>query len=70
MITYNFCLKARSENGCGKLVTVFSLKYGQDLENRAAHPHQEFPGVPPVPTVKPSLTEQYVGNLSSEKYPI
>ena len=20
---------------------------GQDLENRAAHPHQEFPGVPP-----------------------
>ena len=23
------------------------LKWGQDLENRAAHPHQEFPGVPP-----------------------
>ena len=25
----------------------FGLKWGQDLENRAAHPHQEFPGVPP-----------------------
>ena len=23
------------------------LRYGQDLENQAAHPHQEFPGVPP-----------------------
>ena len=28
---------------------VFGLKYGQDLENRVAHPHQEFPGVPPPP---------------------
>ena len=27
-------------------ITVFGLKSGQDLENRAAHPHQEFPGVP------------------------
>ena len=25
------------------------LKSGQDLKNRAAHPHQEFPGVPPPP---------------------
>ena len=25
----------------------FGLKRGQDLENRAAHPHQEFPAVPP-----------------------
>ena len=24
----------------------FGLKQGQDLENRAAQPHQEFPGVP------------------------
>ena len=23
------------------------LKQGQDLENRAIHPHQEFPGLPP-----------------------
>ena len=28
-------------------MTFFDLKQGQDLENRAAHPHQEFPRVPP-----------------------
>ena len=28
-------------------VTFFGLKLGQDLENRAAHPNQEFPGIPP-----------------------
>ena len=28
-------------------MTFFGLKQGQDLENRAAHPHQEFQGVPP-----------------------
>ena len=28
--------------------TFFGLKSGQDLENQAAHPHQEFPGVPPL----------------------
>ena len=27
--------------------TFFGLRYGQDLENRAARPHREFPGVPP-----------------------
>ena len=27
--------------------TFFGLEWGQDLENRAAHPHQEFPRVPP-----------------------
>ena len=27
--------------------TFFVLKSGQDSENRAAHPHQEFLGVPP-----------------------
>ena len=26
---------------------IFGLKSGQDLKNWAAHPHQEFPGVPP-----------------------
>ena len=25
----------------------FGLKWGQDFKNRAAHPHQEFPGAPP-----------------------
>ena len=25
---------------------IFSLKKGQDLEDRAAHPNKEFPGVP------------------------
>ena len=26
---------------------IFWSDIGSDLENRAAHPHQEFPGVPP-----------------------
>ena len=30
-------------------MTLYGLKKGQDLENRAAQPHQEFPGVPPPP---------------------
>ena len=28
-------------------IAVFGLKWGQDLENRVAHPHYEFPGIPP-----------------------
>ena len=28
-------------------MTFFGLKWGQDLENLAAHPHQEFLEVPP-----------------------
>ena len=28
-------------------MTCFGLKSGQDLKNRVAHPHQEFPGVFP-----------------------
>ena len=28
-------------------ITFFGLKSGQDSENEAAHPHQEFPEVPP-----------------------
>ena len=27
--------------------TFFGLKQGQEVENRAAHPYQEFPVVPP-----------------------
>ena len=30
-------------------MTFFGLKSDQDLFNWAAHPHQEFPGVPPHP---------------------
>ena len=48
----------------------FGLKYGQDLENRAAHPHQEFPGVPPgqivlamdVASARSDLCEKNVRN--------
>ena len=29
------------------IMTFYGLKSGQNLENRAAHPYQEFPGVPP-----------------------
>ena len=35
---------ARSENGCGKC-QFWGVKLGQDLENRAAHPYHEFPGI-------------------------
>ena len=28
-------------------MAFFGLKYGKDLDNRAVHPHQEFPEVPP-----------------------
>ena len=31
----------------------FGLKLGQDLGNRAAHPYQEFRGVPPPATTIP-----------------
>ena len=30
-------------------ITVFGLKWGQDLKNRAAHPCQEFPEYPRAP---------------------
>ena len=28
---------------------LFGLEQGQELENRAAHPHEEFPEVTPPP---------------------
>ena len=28
-------------------MAIFGLKLGLDLERRAAHPHQQFQGVPP-----------------------
>ena len=45
--TYN-----RSENGYGfkRPGLKTGVKYGQDLENRAAHAHSKFPGIlPPTP---------------------
>ena len=31
----------------GVELPFFGLKSSQDLKNREAHPHEEFPGVPP-----------------------
>ena len=50
-------LEVWSENGCGKW-HLFGLKSGQDLENRAAHLHNEFPGVPPLP---PGILAKFSG---------
>ena len=33
-------------------ISCFGLKWGQDLENGTAHPHQVFPGVPPPPGMR------------------
>ena len=41
-------------------MTFLGLKWGHDLYNQAAHPHQEFPGVPPTP---PSWDKSYVLKL-------
>ena len=32
------------------IITFLGLKSGQNFKNQAAHPHQEFPGVPLPPT--------------------
>ena len=40
----------------------FGLKLGQDLGNRAAHPYQEFRGVPPPPATTIPLS------ISPEKH--
>ena len=39
---YFFCLRCNLRND--NIISAY-----QDLKNRAAHPHQEFPGVPPPP---------------------
>ena len=44
-------LEVWSENGSVKLL-YFGLKWGKDLKNRAAHPHQEFLEVPSLGTPK------------------
>ena len=38
----------------------FCLKQGQDLGNRATHPHQESPGVPPPPPPSGLALARYV----------
>ena len=38
-------------------MTVFGLKWGQDLENRAAHPRHEFSRVHPWGLHKPKMSE-------------
>ena len=38
-------------------IKFFGLILGQDLKNRAAHPHQEFPGVPPLGTNQIPLSQ-------------
>ena len=47
-------------------ITFFCLKQGQDLKNRAAHPHQEFPGVPAPPGVG-SGSEIYLSETGSHQ---
>ena len=52
---------------------ILCLKQGQDLENQAAHRHQEFPGVPPPPPgksmeiLKIRLLSCYLGDLAFKK---
>ena len=46
-ISSRSCLKTGPGLKKGVKNDIFGLKWGQDLENRAAHPSQEFPGVPP-----------------------
>ena len=52
----NGFLEARSKTRCGKWQLFWSEK-GQDLENRAAHPYREFPGIPPPP---PPSGQRYI----------
>ena len=47
-------------------MTFLGLKQGQDLENRAVHPHQEFSGValpPPPPEYCHTKNIETIGNL-------
>ena len=46
-VMLRFVTTSRSENRCGKWLFFLSETEGQYLENRATHPHLEFPGVPP-----------------------
>ena len=49
-------------------ITFLGLKLGQDLKNRAAHPDQEFLGVPPGHKHKKKLSENCKLNFYFSKY--
>ena len=46
-------------------MTCFGLKKSQDLGNRAAHSHQELPGVYPPPSPPPSYLRSRVVVVSA-----
>ena len=48
-------------------MTFFGLKSGQDLKNRAAHHHQEFPGVPPPPPNRARTLVSLCSALSKQR---
>ena len=43
------------------------VEEGQDLKNRAAHHHQEFPGVPPPPRLGASARKHSFGRHETRK---
>ena len=43
------------------------VEEGQDLKSRAAHHHQEFPGVPPPPPSGASATKLSFGRHEARK---
>ena len=45
-------------------ITFFGVKYFQDLGNRAAHPHEEFPGVPLPPPPHPPIDSKCYPRLN------
>ena len=47
---------------------MFCLKEGQDFGNQAAHPHQEFLGVPPGRIVYFTITERIHARWLVESY--
>ena len=47
----------------------FGVKLGQDLGKRAAHPYQEFRGVPPTPPPR-AEAKKHTKNISSHSIKI
>ena len=43
---------------------LFGIKSGQDLKKRAAHPHQEFPGLALPPRDSRELSIKSISSLS------
>ena len=50
-------------------MTYFGLRWGQDLENRAARPHQEFPGIP-APSPPPPPLGGLIEFLQNHKFEV